>query len=195
MCIQFTVEEETNNTVLRHKDHPSQGWFPNNQIEPMHVLRKSTHVDRYLDDTIFDPQGVAVAPPYSFKLTRSALMYQTKRRSMHACSMGPPQQWLSQKPIVVTDWHPSTPSPCNQTRSLPRPPWSSPTSRTYQNVWIQRILRPIPAQKRTGVIYRYPRETCPKVYTGQYGRTLKHCLKEHKRVLRSGEAAHSAVAE
>ncbi len=36
---------------------------------------------------------------------------------------------------------------------------------------------------------------CQKVYIGQTSRTLKHCLTEHRRALRSGEAALSAVAE
>ena len=40
-----------------------------------------------------------------------------------------------------------------------------------------------------------PCGTCPKVYIGQTGRTLKHRLMEHKRALRSGETAQSAVAE
>ena len=41
----------------------------------MHVLRKSTHVDRYLDDTIFDPQGVAVAPPLLLQTEKYACMH------------------------------------------------------------------------------------------------------------------------
>ena len=36
---------------------------------------------------------------------------------------------------------------------------------------------------------------CQKVYIGQRSRTLKHCLAENRRALRSGEAALSAVAE
>ena len=56
-----------------------------------------------------------------------------------------------------------------------------------------KVRDPTPAQQRTGVVYRIP--DCPKVYIGQTSRTLKHCLTEHKRALRSGEAAQSAVAE
>ena len=58
-----------------------------------------------------------------------------------------------------------------------------------------KVKDPTPAQQRAGVVYRIPCGTCPKVYIGQTGRTLKHRLMEHKRALRSGETAQSAVAE
>ena len=35
---------------------------------------------------------------------------------------------------------------------------------------------PVPIDQRTGVIYQIPCSECPKVYVGQSGRTLKHCL-------------------
>ena len=50
-------------------------------------------------------------------------------------------------------------------------------------------------EQRTGVVYRIPCRTFHKVYIGQTSRTLKHRLAEHRRALRSGEAALSAVAE
>ena len=50
-------------------------------------------------------------------------------------------------------------------------------------------------EQRTGVVYRIPCGTFHKVYVGQTSRTLKHRLAEHRRALRSGEAALSAVAE
>ena len=37
--------------------------------------------------------------------------------------------------------------------------------------------------------------SCSKVYIDQMGRTMEHCLKEHKRTLTSGITAQSAVAE
>ena len=46
-----------------------------------------------------------------------------------------------------------------------------------------------------GVVYRIPCGGCPKVYVGQTGRTLKHRLTEHRRALRIGDVASSAVAE
>ena len=51
MCIQFTVEEETNlNTrITHHKD----GFLTTNA----YILQENTHADRYLDSTIFDPQS------------------------------------------------------------------------------------------------------------------------------------------
>lgn len=94
VCIQFTVEEETNNTVSTHKGHPPQGRFPNNQC--MFFARAHTRTGIQTAPSLI--HKVAMAPPYSFKLRRFALMYQAERRSMHACSVGPPQQWLSQKP-------------------------------------------------------------------------------------------------
>ena len=36
---------------------------------------------------------------------------------------------------------------------------------------------------------------CPKVYIGQTGRCLKLRLKEHRRALRNGDVAASAIAE
>ena len=57
-----------------------------------------------------------------------------------------------------------------------------------------KVKNPTPAQQRAGVVYRITCGTCPRVYIGQTGRTLKHRLKEHKRALRSGETAQSAVA-
>ena len=36
---------------------------------------------------------------------------------------------------------------------------------------------------------------CPKVYIGQSGRSLKHRLSEHRRALRNGDVAASALAE
>lgn len=33
--------------------------------------------------------------------------------------------------LVARDWHPLHPHPATQTRSLPMPPWPSPTSKTY----------------------------------------------------------------
>ena len=50
-------------------------------------------------------------------------------------------------------------------------------------------------QQRVGVVYRIPCGTCPKVYVGQTCQMLDHWLKEHKRVLTSGNRALSAIAE
>ena len=49
--------------------------------------------------------------------------------------------------------------------------------------------------KRKGVVYFIPCTVCPKVYIGQTGRFLKHQLKEHRRALRNGDVATSALAE
>ena len=54
---------------------------------------------------------------------------------------------------------------------------------------------PTPLRQRTGVVYRIPCSSCEKVYIGQTGRTLDHCLKEHRRALISGNVQQSAVAE
>ena len=45
------------------------------------------------------------------------------------------------------------------------------------------------------MVYRIPCGTCSRAYIGQTGRTLDQRLKEHKRALKSGNSAHSAVAE
>ena len=49
--------------------------------------------------------------------------------------------------------------------------------------------------QRTGVVYQIPCSECPKVYVGQSGRTLKHCLSGHRRALLKGDVATSALAE
>ena len=51
------------------------------------------------------------------------------------------------------------------------------------------------SQQKAGMVNRIPCGNCPKVYIDQTNRMLKHHLTEYKRVLRSGEAAQSVVAE
>ena len=50
-------------------------------------------------------------------------------------------------------------------------------------------------QQQVGVVYKIPCGTCSKVYAGQTCQMLDHQLKEHWRVLTSGNLAHSAIAE
>ena len=47
--------------------------------------------------------------------------------------------------------------------------------------------------ERKGVVYFIP--CMPNVYIGQMGRSLKHQLKEHRRALRNGNVAASALVE
>ena len=54
---------------------------------------------------------------------------------------------------------------------------------------------PVPMDQRTGVVCQIPCSDCPKVYIGQSGRSLKHRLSEHRRALRNGDVAASALAE
>ena len=53
----------------------------------------------------------------------------------------------------------------------------------------------VPMDERKGVVYSITCTVCPKVYIEQTGRSLKHRLKEHRRALRSGDVAASALAE
>ena len=53
----------------------------------------------------------------------------------------------------------------------------------------------VPMDERKEVVYSIPCTECPKVYIGQTGRSLKHRLKEHRRALRNGDMAASALAE
>ena len=119
--------------------------------------------------------------------------------------------------LVARDWHPSTSPLCNPDEDVPKATVTLPYIR-HLSECIRRILSPLgirtcfrphctlrqslvrvkdptPAPQRTGVVYRIPCGNCPKVYIGQTSRTLKHRLTEHKRALRLGEAAQSAVAE
>ncbi len=54
---------------------------------------------------------------------------------------------------------------------------------------------PVPSDQRKGVVYSIPCDGCPKVYIGQTGRSLKHRLAEHRRALKNGDVAASALAE
>lgn len=44
---------------------------------------------------------------------------------------------------------------------------------------------PIPMDQHTGMVYQIPCSEC----VGQSGRTLKHCLSEHRQALQSGDVA------
>ena len=46
-----------------------------------------------------------------------------------------------------------------------------------------------------GVVYSVPCDGCSKVYIGQTGWSLKHRLAEHRRALKNGDVAASALAE
>ena len=47
----------------------------------------------------------------------------------------------------------------------------------------------------TGMVYQMPCSECSKVYVGQTGRTLKHCLSEYRRALQKVDVAASTLAE
>ena len=55
------------------------------------------------------------------------------------------------------------------------------------------VKDPIALEESTGVVYSIPCHDCPVTYEGQTGRTLSHCLKEHKQALRSANSSASAV--
>ena len=57
------------------------------------------------------------------------------------------------------------------------------------------IKDPVPMDQRTGVVIQISCSDCPKVYIGQSSRSLKHLLSEHRRSLRNGDVAVSALAE
>lgn len=54
---------------------------------------------------------------------------------------------------------------------------------------------PVPANRRKGVVYSIPCAECPRAYIGQTGRSLGHRLQEHRRALKNGDLAASALAE
>ena len=53
----------------------------------------------------------------------------------------------------------------------------------------------VPANRREGVVYSIPCAQCPCTYVGQTGRSLDVRLREHRRALRNGDFASSALAE
>ena len=53
----------------------------------------------------------------------------------------------------------------------------------------------VPLDQLKGVVYSIPCNGCPKVYIRQTGQTLRHRLAEHRRALKNGDVAASALAE
>ena len=66
--------------------------------------------------------------------------------------------------------------------------------RTLRQILV-RPKDPVPAEEKTGVVYRIPCRDCPQAYIGQTGQTLTCRLKEHKRATERGNIDVSAVAE
>ena len=54
---------------------------------------------------------------------------------------------------------------------------------------------PIPEWQRKGVVYSVPCNECSRAYIGQTGRSLDHCIAEHRRALRNEDVVASALAE
>ena len=54
---------------------------------------------------------------------------------------------------------------------------------------------PIPEWQRKGVVYSVPCNECSRAYIGQTGRSLDHRIADHRRALRNGDEAASALAE
>ena len=54
---------------------------------------------------------------------------------------------------------------------------------------------PVPINCRKGLVYSFPCAECPHAYIGQTGRSLDHRLQEHRRALKNGDVAASAIAE
>ena len=52
---------------------------------------------------------------------------------------------------------------------------------------LSRPKQPQPTMDIKGVIYQIPCSSCPAVYTGETGRTLKVRMAEHKRAVRMGD--------
>ena len=62
----------------------------------------------------------------------------------------------------------------------------------------QLLTRPkdrVPEKELSGVVYQVPCAGCPATYVGQTGRRLDQRLTEHRRAMKSGQAATSALAE
>ena len=52
-----------------------------------------------------------------------------------------------------------------------------------------------PIMDKAGVVYRINCKDCEASYVGQTGRHLKERIKEHKKLVETGNTAHSGVAE
>ena len=213
--IQFTVEEETDNTLpfLDTKiTHHIDGSLTTT------VFRKSTHTDRYLDFHSHHPLAHKVSVARTLLRRAEKICTDVPDREKEKKHVAQPLHNNGYSgSLVARDWHPSTSPPCNPDEDVPKATVTLPYIR-HLSECIRRILSPLgirtcfrphctlrqslvrvkdptPAPQRTGAVYRIPCGNCPKVYIGQTSRTLKHRLTEHKRALRSGEAAQSAVAE
>ena len=60
---------------------------------------------------------------------------------------------------------------------------------------LSRSKDPLPVLLRSGVVYRIPCKDCNTSYVGQTLRTLDRRIKEHQRLVVTGDTASSALAE
>ena len=213
--IQFTVEEETDNTLPfldTRITHHSDGSLTTT------VFRKNTHTDKYLDFRSHHPLAhkVAVARTLFHRAEKICTDFPEKEKEKKHVTQALQNNGYPRS-LMTKNWRPTTTIPRNPDQDTPTAYVTLPYIRHLSET-IRRILSPLgirtcfrphctlrqtlvrvkdsrPPQQRPGVVYRIPCGTCPKVYIGQTGRTLEHRLKEHKRALTSGNVSQSAVAE
>ena len=213
-CVQFTVEEESDGRLAFLDVQLSRN---DDGTVCTSVYRKATHTNQYLAFESHHPIAHKVAVVKTLMSRAEALSSSGVERAQeekevtgalkengypssfvykHSCSGRPRPDREEQRPKTTL----TLPYISNLSEAI---------RRVLTPLDIQVVFRPlmtlrqllvhpkdrVPMDEQKGVDYSISCTECPKVYIGQTGRSLKHRLKEHRRALRNGDMAASALAE
>ena len=214
-CIQFTVEEESGDRRLPFLD--VQLCRDCDGTVTTSVYRKATHTNQYLSFTSHHPTAHKVAVIRTLMTRANTLSSSGVERVQEEKQIVEALQENGYPPSFVHKHsHPGRPRremDDQKPRTTLTLPYIAGLSEAVRRILApleikvafrpQSTLRsllvhpkdPVPMDQRKGVVYSVPCDGCSKVYIGQTGRSLKHWLAEHRRALKNGDVAASALAE
>ena len=213
-CVQFTVEEESDGRLAFLDVQLSRS---DDGTVSTSVYRKATHTNQYLAFESHHPIAHKVTVVKTLMSRAEALSSSGVERVQEEKEVtGALKENGYPSSFVYKHSCPDRPRPDREEQSPKTTltlPYISHLSEAIRRVLtpldIQVVFRPlmtlrqllvhpkdrVPMDERKGVVYSIPCTECPKVYIGQTGRSLKHRLKEHRRALKNGDMAASALAE
>ena len=212
--IQFTVEKESDeqlpflDILLTREEGGSISTS---------VYRKTTHTDQYLNFESHHPVAHKRAVVKTL-LHRAEALYSSgvsrveeeKHVTKALQKNGYPISFIRRhsvpaRPCQVPDssgWRASVTLPClgglsESLRRVLSPFAIQVTFRPFRTLQqeLDHPKDPVPVNRRKSVVYSIPCAECPRAYIGQTGRSLDHWLQEHRRALKNGDVAASAIAE
>ena len=211
--IQFTVEVESEGKlpfldVLLQRDLDGS--------ISMTVYRKASHIDCYLDFMSHHPLAHKLAVVKTLHSRAGAICSDVTAKD---------QETRHIRQALINNGHPkgviqphSTPTRTRHTDDQSQGPVVSlPYVRGLSEA-VRRVLTPlgvrvsfrpnttlrqllvkpkdrVPTEELAGVMYQIPCAGCPATYVGQTGRCLSKRMKEHRKAVKSGDCANSALAE